>query len=65
MFFNSFVLPLFEYTDVVWEDRGNVTLMSDLQVLPNNSACVILDMPLYASASEALKILKWRNLEHR
>lgn len=65
MFFNSFVLPLFEYADIVWGDRGNVTLMSELQVLHNNAARIILDLPPYASASEALNILNWKNLEHR
>lgn len=31
MFFNSF-LPLFDYADVIWEDRDNTTLMAELQV---------------------------------
>lgn len=65
MFFNSFVLPLFEYADIVWGDRGNVTLMSELQVLHNNAARIILDLPPYASASEALDKLNWKKLEHR
>ena len=27
-FFNSFVLPLFDYGDIIWGDRGNTTLMA-------------------------------------
>lgn len=32
-FFNSFILPLFYYGDIIWGDRGNVTLMAELQIL--------------------------------
>ena len=34
-FFNSFILPLFDYGDVIWGDRGNATLMAEFQVLHN------------------------------
>ena len=27
LFFNSYVLPLFDYADIVWGDRGNSTLI--------------------------------------
>ena len=27
LFFNSYVLPLFDYADIIWGDRGNSTLM--------------------------------------
>ena len=29
-FFNSFVLALFDYGDIIWGDRGNITLMAEL-----------------------------------
>ena len=30
---NSLVMPLFDFANLVWEDKGNVTSMSSLQVL--------------------------------
>ena len=42
-FFNSFVLPLFDYGDIIWGDRGNTTLMAELQILHNKAARIILD----------------------
>ena len=56
-FFNSFILPLFDYGDIIWGDRGNASLMSELQVLQNKAARLILDLPVYFSAAEALKRL--------
>ena len=41
-FLNFFILPLFDYGDIIWGDRGNVSLMSDLQVLQNKAARLIL-----------------------
>jgi len=35
-------MPLFEYADLVWGDKHNVTLMSSLQVLQNKAAKIIL-----------------------
>ena len=64
-FFNSFVLPLFDYGDVIWGDRGNATLMAELQVLHNKAARIILDLPLRASASDALAKLRWKSLQRR
>ena len=63
LFYNSFVLPVFDYGDLVWGDKNNVTLMNDLQVLQNKAAKIILDRPLYSSATDAL--VKWLNLEQR
>jgi len=39
--------------------------MSSLQVLQNKAAKIILDRPLYLSASHALATLKWLPLEKR
>ena len=64
-FFNSFNLPLFDYGDIIWRDRGNASLMSELQVLQNKTARLILDFPAHFSAAEALKRLGWKPLLRR
>lgn len=61
----SLVMPLFEYADLVWGDKHNITLMSSLQVLQNKAAKVILNRPLCSSSIEALAVLKWQSLEKR
>ena len=38
LFYNSLVMPLFDYADLVWGDKHNVTLMTSLQVLQNKAA---------------------------
>ncbi|EDO26716.1 predicted protein, partial [Nematostella vectensis] len=65
LYYNSLVLPLFEYADLVWGDKHNVTIMSNLQILQNKAAKIILDRPLYSSATDALAKLKWLPLEKR
>ena len=65
LFYNSLVMPLFDYADLVWGDKHNVILMTSLQVLQNKAAKIILDRPLYSSAKHALAILKWVPLEKR
>ena len=65
LFFNSYVLPLFDYADIVWGDRGNSTLMLQLQSLHNKAAKIILDLPIGSSASVALNKLKWKTLARR
>lgn len=64
-FLNSFILPLFGYGDIIWGDRGNVSLMSELQVLHNKAAHLILDLPAHSSTTEALKRLDWKPLSRR
>ena len=63
--FSSLVMPLFEYADLIWGDKHNVTLMSSLQALQNKAAKIILHWLLYSSASHALATLKWIPLEKR
>ena len=58
LFYNSLVMPLVDYADLVWGDKHNVTLMSSLQVLQNKAAKIILDRPLYSSATHAPATLK-------
>ena len=55
----------FFYGDIIWGDRGNASLMSELQVLQNKAARLILDLPAHLSASEALKRLGWEPLLRR
>ena len=64
-FFNSFILPLFDYGDIIWGDRRNASLMSELQVLQNKAARIILDLPAHFSAAEALKRHGWKPLLRR
>ena len=63
--YNSLILPLFDYADVVWGDKNNVVLMNQIQVLQNNAARIILDLPKYASATQALDQLTWKPLMAR
>ena len=63
--YNSMMLPLFDYADIVWGERDNKVLMKSLQILQNKVAKVILDRPNRSSISDALATLKWESLEKR
>lgn len=65
LFYNSLVLPIFDYADLVWGDKDNVTLMKDLQILQNNPAKLILDRSVHSSSTDALTVLRWLNLDER
>ena len=65
LFYNGLVLPLFDYADIVWGDKNNITLMDKLQTMQNKAAKIILNEPLYSSASEALARLNWITLKQR
>ena len=65
LFYNGLVLPLFDYADIVWDEKSNTTLMKSVQLLQNKAAKIILDKPLYSSYSEALVTLNWITLERR
>ena len=65
LFYNSLVLSVFDYADLVWGDKDNVSLTNDLQILQNKAAKIILNRPLYSSATDAIETLKWLNLEQR
>ena len=60
--YNALIRPLFDFADTIWGDRDNITLMHNLQVLQNKAAKVILDLPNYASSTDALKTLGWPTL---
>ena len=68
--YNSIILSLFDYADLVWGDKNNKVLMDDLQILQNKAAKVILGLPHAHSATDALQKLNWvklntRRLQHR
>ena len=60
--YNALIRPLFDFSDTIWGDRDNIRLMHDLQVMQNKAAKVILDLPNYASSTDALKTLGWPTL---
>ena len=65
LFYNSVVLPIFDYADLVLGDKNNPTIMNDLQIMQNKAARIISDRPFYSSATDALTTLKWLNLGQR
>ena len=58
-------MSLFDHADSVWGDKHNSTLIPSLQILQNKAAKLILNRPLYSSASDALTALKWVPIERR
>ena len=63
--YNSLILPLFDYADIVWGDKNSEVLIHNPQVLPNNAARTILDLPKYCSGTQALSQLNWTHLAER
>ena len=49
-------------TDVIWDDKDNTTLKFDLQIIRNKTTKAILDLPSYASSTDALNLLSWPTL---
>jgi hypothetical protein len=60
--YNSLILPLFDYADIIWGDKNNTTLMDQLQILQNKAAKTILDARYLSSSTEALSNLHWHPL---
>ena len=56
LYYKSLVLPILDYADIVWGDKDNAVLMNNQQVLQNKAAKLLLDRPLYSSATDALSI---------
>ena len=65
LYFNSFVLPLFDYRDMIWRDKNNNKLMQRLQILQNKAAKIILGWPVHFSTTDVLRALNWFNLSKR
>ena len=63
--YNSPILPLLDYGDIVWGDKNNITIMDHLQVLQNNAARCLLDLPRSSSGSQAIRQLNWKPLALR
>ena len=62
---NTLILPLFDYGDVIWGDKNNDTIMSELQILQNKAAKVLLGQPPRSSSTEALRSLDLKSLSVR
>ena len=56
--YNSLIMPLFDYADIVWGDKNNVQLTNHLQVMQNNAARLILDFPARASGNPGAGFIK-------
>ena len=63
--YNTLILPLFDYRDVIWGDKNNDTIMSELQILQNKAAKVLLGQPPRSSSTEALRSLDLKSLSVR
>ena len=63
--YNALILPILDYADIVWGDKDNITLMKMLQIVQNKAAKIILDLPMYASSTGALRTLKFKPLDER
>ena len=59
--YNALILPILDYADIVY----NITLMKMLQIVQNKAAKIILDLPMYASSTDALLTLKFKPLHER
>ena len=63
--YNTLILPLFDYGDVIWGDENNETIISELQILQNKAAKVLLGHPPQNSSTEALRSLDLKSLSAR
>ena len=61
--FNTLIVPIFNFADIIWGGWCSKTQSSRLQVSQNFAARSILDKSKYDSGKEALKELKLSNLE--
>ncbi len=64
MLYNSIVLPLFDYGDVVYGNCSAITL-TRLQVLQNRGARMLLDCDYRTHSVNMLSELKWLNIKDR
>ena len=68
LFFNTLILPMFDYVVIVWGDKDYAVLINNLKLLQNKAAKNILDRPFrpfHSSATGALEALGWLTLEKR
>ena len=66
-YYNNYclIIPLFDYGDTVWGDKYNNTLMGQLQVLQNEAAKVLFNLPPRSSSTYALELLDLKTLSSR
>jgi len=65
LYVKSMILPLLDYSDIVWGDKKNKTLMAKVQLLQNKAAKLILDKAKHPLATEAINELDWLVLSER
>ena len=65
LYVKSMILPLLDYSDIVWGDKHNKTLMAKVQLLQNKAAKLILNKAKHSSATEAINELDWLVLSER
>ena len=65
LFFNSLILLMFDYADIVWGVKDNAVLMNTLQLLQNKAAKTMLDRPFHSSVADALEAPGWNLGETR
>ena len=61
---STMVIPILEYTRIVWGDKNKV-LIDSIQVLQNKAAKLVLDRETHSSSTQALSDLNWMNLSTR
>ena len=65
LYVKSMILPLLDYSDIVWGDKHNKTLMAKVQLLQGKAAKLILGKAKHSSATEAINELDWLVLSER
>ena len=65
LYVKSMILPLLDYSDTVWGDKHNKTLMAKVQLLQNKAAKLILNKAKHSCATEAINELNWLVLAER
>lgn len=63
-FYNSFILPHFDYCSNVWF-TGQNTLLHDLDVLQKRAMRLILDVPFTTPSANLYRSLNWMSLQYR
>ena len=65
LYIKSMILPLFNYSDIVWGDKHSKNFMAKVQLLQNKAAKSILDKAKHSSVTEAINELDWLVLSER
>ena len=65
LYVKSMILPLLDYSEIVWGDKHNKTLMAKVQLLQGKAAKLILDKAKHSSATKAINELDWLVLSER